>query len=57
MINGLNGQRVEKSNKAFGVPKLLMVPFLNLLLLLNNFLSIADQLNLSVFLLWGDAVQ
>ena len=51
------GQRVEKSDMVFLEPKLVMVPFLNLLLLLNNFLSIADQLNLSVFLLWGDAVQ
>ena len=49
--------RAEKSTEAFREPKLVMVPFLNLLLQLCIFLSMAEKFNLSVFGLWGDTVQ
>ena len=49
--------RAEESAEAFREQKLVMLPFLNLLFLLSVFTSMAEQFNLKVFGLWGDAVQ
>ena len=49
--------RAEKSAESFREEKLVMIQFLNFSLLLNIFWAIAKQFNLSVFGLWGDAVQ
>ena len=49
--------RAEKSAEAFREQKFVVVLFLNFLLLLSIFLSTAEQFHLSVFGVWGGAVQ